>query len=142
IYLLRISATDSSDVFASFSAKGNNIDLCAPGVNIVTTTKGGGYGYATGTSASAPLVAGVAALMFSARPDLTGAKVQQLLKDSADDLGSAGWDTQYGYGRLNAYGALQAALNATGGGDVTSPSAAVSAPAAGSTLAGTVMVNL
>jgi hypothetical protein len=47
-----------------------------------------------------------------------------------------------GYGRLNAYRALQAALNASGDSDGTPPSAAVSAPLAGSTLAGTVMVNL
>lgn len=140
-YILRISATDSSDNIASFSSTGNNIDLCAPGVNIVTTTRGGGYGYGTGTSASAPLVAGVAALMISANPNLTGSQVQTLLKQSADDLGPTGWDSAYGWGRLNAYNAVLAAISA-GPADNTPPSVQVTSPVNGATLSGTTNVNV
>jgi thermitase len=140
-YILRISATDSSDVLASFSSTGNNIDLCAPGVSIVTTTKGGGYGYATGTSASAPLVAGVAALVLSVNPSLTGSQVQQILKQSADGLGATGWDSSYGWGRVNALKAVQAALN-PGSGDSTPPSVQIAAPTAGSVLAGVAAINI
>ena len=138
-YILRVSATDSSDVIASFSATGNNIDLCAPGVNIVTTTKSGGYGYGTGTSASAPIVAGVAALMISANPAVSGAQIRDILKETADDLGTPGWDPTYGWGRVNAYKAVQAALNA-GNGDSSVPTCQIVAPSAGSTLADTVTI--
>src|SRR5262249_28611640 len=138
-YMIRVSATDSSDLIASFSSTGNNVDLSAPGVNIVTTVKGGGYGYATGTSASAPLVAGVAALMLSVNPNLTATQVIDLLKQSADDLGPAGWDSGYGWGRLNARNAVVAAINA-GTPDTTPPSATLSSPNLGSTLSGTVSV--
>ena len=108
-YILRVNATDQSDVIASFSATGNNLDLCAPGVNIVTTTRSGGYGSATGTSSSAPIVAGVAALVLSVNPTLTPGQVRTILKQTADDLGAAGWDTAYGWGRVNAFRAVQAA---------------------------------
>jgi len=140
-YILRISAADSSDLLASFSSTGNNIDLCAPGVNIVTTTKGGGYGYGTGTSASAPLVAGVAALMISVNPNLTASQVQQILKESADDLGAPGWDSSFGWGRINAARAVQAAASASTS-DTTAPTASITAPAAGATVSGVVTVNV
>src|ERR1041385_8867446 len=64
-YLLTVSATDSTDTLASWSCTGNNVDLSAPGVNVLLTTKGGGYGSGSGTSFSAPCVAGVAALVIS-----------------------------------------------------------------------------
>ena len=141
-YVLRVSATDQNDLIASFSSTGNSLDLCAPGVSIVTTTKSGGYGYGTGTSASAPIVAGVAALMISANPALTGPQVQDILKQTADDLGTPGWDSTYGWGRVNAYKAVQAALNASAETDRTIPTCAIAAPASGTTLAGTVTVTV
>src|SRR5438067_4778858 len=62
-YILTVSATDQSDTLSYFSNTGNNIDLAAPeGAN--TTQKSGGYVYAGGTSFSAPIVAGVAALVM------------------------------------------------------------------------------
>src|ERR1043166_3756296 len=75
-FVLTIAATDPNDILTSFSNTGSNIDLSAPGLNILTTTAGGGYGSGTGTSASAPIVAGVAALVISANPSLTGGQVQ------------------------------------------------------------------
>src|SRR5258705_9106462 len=100
--MLVVSATDQNDVLATWSNTGNNVDLSAPGVNIGTTTTGGTFGYGSGTSFSAPIVAGVAALVLSANPSLTAAQVTSVLKQSADDLGSAGWDPSYGSGRVNA----------------------------------------
>src|SRR5207237_3933002 len=99
-YVLKVSATDSNDAIASFSTTGNGVDLAAPGVSVLTTSVGGKYNNWSGTSFSAPVVAGVAALVFSANSTLTGAQVVDILHKTADDLGAAGFDTQYGYGRV------------------------------------------
>ena len=146
-FVLTVSATDANDVLASFSNTGNNIDVAAPGVNIITTARGGGYGSGTGTSASAPIVAGVAALAIAANPSLTGVQVQEIIKQSADDLGTPGWDTSYGWGRVNAYRAVLAALATPGGNtnappDTAAPSAAITAPASGSVVTGVVTINV
>ena len=140
-YLLTVSATDSNDAMASFSNTGNNIDLAAPGVNIYTTTRGGAYGLATGTSFSAPIVAGAAALVISANPALSAAQVQDILKQNADDLGAAGWDTSYGSGRLNVYKAVRAALGSSGT-DTTAPVVTISSPANGTTVGRNVQVHV
>ncbi len=108
-YILTVSATDRNDVLYGWSNTGNNVDLAAPG-EVTTTRRGGGYGLASGTSFSAPIVAGVAALVLSARPDLTAAQVQDILEQNADDLGVAGWDIKYGSGRINAARAMSAAV--------------------------------
>lgn len=140
-YLITVSATDSTDAVASFSSTGNIVDLSAPGVNIVTTVRGGSYGYATGTSASAPLVAGVAALVLSVNPALTGAQVQDILKQSADDLGPAGWDPGFGWGRLNAARAVQMA-GAGPVADTTPPLVSVSSPGPGTTVSNLVSIDI
>jgi len=142
-YVLTISATDSSDVLGSFSNTGNNIDLAAPGVNIATTVRGGSYGISSGTSLSAPVVAGVAALVISANPGLAGSQVQDILKNTTDDLGAPGWDPSYGWGRVNAYKAVLAAKGATPPtSDTTPPTASISAPTGGTTVSGTVSVTV
>lgn len=140
-YVLRVSATDASDVIASFSNTGNNIDICAPGVSMLTTTKGGGFGTGTGTSASAPVVAAVAALVISANPSLSGSEVQALLKQSTDDLGALGWDPTYGWGRINAYKAVQAAVSVVQA-DTIAPTAQVLSPTPGSVVSGTAAINI
>lgn len=137
-YVLTISATDSSDALASWSNRGNNIDLAAPGVYIYTTTRGGGFGAWNGTSFSAPAAAGVAGLVLSANPSLNGYQVQDVLKQSADDLGTAGWDSQYGWGRVNASNAVQKAL--TYSGDTTAPSVNFSSPTEGAQLSGSCQI--
>jgi len=110
-----VSATDLNDALATFSNTGNNIDLAAPGVSILTTViTTNVYAFGGGTSMSSPIAAGVAALVMSANPNLTGTQVEAILKNNADDLGSAGWDTSFGYGRVNAFRAVQAAIGYTG----------------------------
>ncbi|UCG60224.1 MAG: S8 family serine peptidase [Phycisphaerales bacterium] len=64
-----------------------------------------------GTSAAAPIAAGVAALILSVDGDLTSADVRSILLGSARDLGAAGWDEYYGHGRVDARAALEMALN-------------------------------
>lgn len=55
-----------------------------------------------GTSYSAPIVAGVAALALSADPSLSGDQLQRILFQSANDLGAPGWDAEHGWGCVNA----------------------------------------
>ncbi len=59
-----------------------------------------------GTSFAAPHVSGVAALVRSRHPEFTEEQVRQILLQSADDLGPAGWDPNFGYGRVNAQRAV------------------------------------
>jgi thermitase len=141
--VLTVSGTDTTDVLASWSNTGNNIDLAAPGVSIVTTGGGGTYVAGTGTSFSAPIVAGVAALVISANPSLTAVQVQDILKQNADDLGAPGFDTSFGFGRVNAYRAVLAATSvAPTPPDTTAPSVTITAPTPGSTVSGTVTISV
>lgn len=109
--MISVSATASNDTLASWSSYGNYVDVSAPGVGIYTTNSSGGYSSVSGTSFSAPTTAGVIALIMSANSALTPVEVENILESSATDLGSAGWDKQYGYGRVDAAAAVAKALN-------------------------------
>ncbi|MFX1253244.1 MAG: S8 family serine peptidase [Promethearchaeota archaeon] len=104
-----VSATDSTDTPASFTSYGSAVDVAAPGVDIWSTipVSMGSYGYMSGTSMSCPHVAAVCALIRAEFPLMSNEQVRQHLRNSADDLGPLGWDDYYGYGRLNAYKAVQ-----------------------------------
>ena len=142
-YIVTVGATDPNDALYSWSTAGNNIDLVAPGCTY-TTLRGGGYGSGCGTSYSSPIVAGVAALVFSMNASLTPQKVTDILRLSADDLGAAGWDSTFGAGRVNA---SQAVASVVGAGtakttDTTAPSVQITSPGAGSTVSGTVTIQV
>jgi thermitase len=109
-HVLTVGATDSRDAVPSWSNRGTSLDLCAPGVSVLSTLRGGSYGYETGTSLSAPLAAAGAALVLSVAPDLPPQHVMSLLRRTATDLGPAGWDGVAGAGRLEASNAVLAAL--------------------------------
>jgi hypothetical protein len=140
-YVLTVGATNSTDELAGFSTTGNNIDLTAPGVGIQTLNRGSAYASWSGTSFSAPIAAGVAALVMSANPNLAAAQVQNVIKQSADDLGSAGWDPSYGWGRINAARAVDLALRTVGSDDNLAPSVNISSLADGGAIAGAVNVQ-
>ncbi|MFW5643751.1 MAG: S8 family serine peptidase, partial [Alkalispirochaeta sp.] len=70
-----------------------------------------GYASIAGTSMAAPLVAAAAAMVRSANPYLSAAEVRQILRDTARDLGPAGWDAEYGYGLVDMEAALRRALS-------------------------------
>lgn len=107
---IAVSATDSTDTIASWSSRGPEVDLAAPGVNIYSTYKGSAYKTLSGTSMAAPHVAGTAALVLSVPEecdlDLDGkcspAEVQQRLEVTAEDLGDTGRDDLYGSGLVDA----------------------------------------
>jgi hypothetical protein len=128
--LIVVSATDANDNKASFSSWGSFVTLSAPGTTIWTTNNSLGYSAWQGTSFSAPVSAGVAALMMAARPDLGGDQIGSLLNSTAVDLGSAGRDPVFGYGRVDAAAALRATLAYTAPVDTTPPLAAIAAPLA------------
>lgn len=136
--IIAASASDSNDQIASFSNYGQVIDVAAPGVNILTTTNGGGYGWVSGTSFASPIVAGVVALVKSAKAGLAPATVRSVIFNSADDLGAAGYDIYYGYGRVNANRAVALAQTLTV--DTTPPTVAIAAPANGASVAGSVTI--
>jgi len=108
--VIAVAATDSSDQRASFSNYGPEVDVAAPGVGIRSTYWWGGstYGWLNGTSQASPHVAGLAALIWSVNPGLSNTQVESIIKQTADDLGAAGRDNYYGFGRINARRALEA----------------------------------
>jgi thermitase len=107
-----VSATDQYDNLTGWSSYGSSVDVSAPGVSIYTTANGGGCRYASGTSFSSPITAGLAGLIFSLNPSLTNSQVVDLIKNNADDRGSPGYDQYYGSGRINVFASLLAASTA------------------------------
>lgn len=111
--VMAVAATDESDEVPSFSQRHPYLDVSAPGVRIVSCFwRGAGYGSyvsSSGTSDAAPHVSGLAALIWSVRPELTNVQVRAMIEDTADDLGPPGRDEEYGAGRINAQRALLAA---------------------------------
>lgn len=138
--LLTVAATDQNDARASFSSYGSYVDLAAPGVSIYTTTVGGGYSGASGTSFASPVVAAAAALLLSANSTLTPADVDRILKTTALDLGTAGADPYFGSGRVDAARAV-AAARATVAVDTQAPTVSIASPVGGS-VSGIVPVDI
>ena len=96
------------------AARGAEVELIAPGVNVVSTTGNGGYGASTGTSFAAPAAAGCAALALSINPGLTRDELRAIMRDTADKIGGVVYDANghnddYGFGRVNAAAAVAAA---------------------------------
>ena len=106
--LIVVGATDETDALAYFSNRGSFVDLVAPGVNVYTTDSAAdsAYAYASGTSFAAPLTSGMCALIWSARPGLSPNDVELILKSTCHDLGTAGVDDLFGYGRIDLRAAL------------------------------------
>jgi thermitase len=106
--VIGISATTQSDGRASFSNYGTYIDVAAPGVGIMSSVMSGSYQAWSGTSMASPVAAGLAALLKAQDMGRSPAQITQIMQSTADDLGAAGWDQLFGYGRINAQRALAA----------------------------------
>lgn len=96
-----VSATDNTDAIATFSSRGPEVAVAAPGVNIESTVLNGLYGLKSGTSMACPHVAGACALALS--KGFTVPEVRQRLTTMLPDKGVPGRDPLYGYGLLDAY---------------------------------------
>lgn len=120
---IAVGATGYNNALASYSNYGKGLDVVAPGGNLSADqnndgyadgvlqetfdSNGFGYWFYQGTSMASPHVAAIAALLISHGNATTPDEVRAALQDTALDLGSAGKDTKYGYGLVQAYNALQ-----------------------------------
>lgn len=92
---------------SDFSRYGAGTDLSAPGVAIYSCNAEGLYEVRSGTSMSCAIVSGIAALLLSENPSLTPTELTWLLKQSAHDAGTVGYDTVFGWGVVDAAAALR-----------------------------------
>ena len=128
--VLCVGATDQTGALASFSNFGaTSVDLAAPGVKITTLSRTGYSNGWSGTSIAAPIVAGVAALAYSAQPGATVAQVKAAILGTADPVASLTGKTVSG-GKLNAYAAISALTGRT---DTASTGPEAPAPPTGPT---------
>ena len=125
-----VTATDYGDELASYSSFGPEAELSAPGGDfedilfgtsmIVSSWAGWDDDYVliAGTSMAAPHATGLGAMLYSLGvTDAT--QIRNCLRISSDDLGSAGWDPFFGWGRINMYNAVTSANSCgAGGGNV------------------------
>ena len=105
-----------------FSNYGDNLDIVAPGVDIYSTKLANAYDYSDGTSFASPQVSGVAALILSVNPNLTGQEVRDIIEKTAQKVRSdlynyqsdqshpnGTWNNEMGYGLVDAYAAVKMA---------------------------------
>jgi len=115
--VVAVTATNEVDQPAWFTTYGDWVELSAPGDYIISTISSihdprfsYPYDYLSGTSMATPHVSGVAALVWSLFPTMSRDVLRFHLRDTADDLGAAGFDVFYGYGRINAQRAVEQPL--------------------------------
>lgn len=112
--VIAVGATDNRDNLADFTTTGPEMSVTAPGVNCYSCWdvlfNSNTYSYQSGTSMACPHVAGLCALVKSANPNLTNLEIQDIIESTAEDKGTPGWDPSFGFGRVNAFAAIQAAI--------------------------------
>ena len=84
--MISVTASDPVDQFDCWATAGTTVDLIAPGGQIRTTYVGGGYTYTQGTSFSAPIVAGAAALLKSRYPNASNSFIEDLIINNTDQI--------------------------------------------------------
>ncbi|WP_170936527.1 S8 family peptidase [Paenibacillus aquistagni] len=104
--VIAVAASDQKGRIAPFSSRGRGITITAPGVDILSTSRGGGFGTESGTSMAAPHVTGTIALMLSLKPNLSASDIQQILISSSQRLKGYRNYSQ-GAGLLNTARAIQ-----------------------------------
>lgn len=125
-HVIAVVATNAGDERVASSARGAHVAIAAPGADIIGPKPGDAYQFATGSSLAAAHVSGVAALMLEANPKLTPAALRKILMETAQDLGPAGRDPEFGAGLVDAAKAVAAgkklaeapATNSPGAGDM------------------------
>jgi thermitase len=162
---IAVGSTNWHDQVAGYSNKGGDLDVVAPGGEMSSYHDPGGiystmptydvylttsYGYSTdydqlqGTSMAAPQVSGLAGLLFAVGVadangnGRTNDEIRAIIENTADDLGRSGWDRDYGWGRINVYRAVQAAVGESAD---HPPTVTITNPTDGDTLSGTVTVT-
>ncbi len=123
---LAVGATGPDFKIASFSSRGPGMfqgkptqkpDLTAPGVDVLSSVPGGSYQTMSGTSMACPHAAGTAALLFQVNPKFTPQNIREIMGKTLKFVDGNGapiaqpvWNASYGFGRLDAYAAVKAAL--------------------------------
>ncbi|MCW5899562.1 MAG: S8 family serine peptidase [Flavobacteriales bacterium] len=123
-YMVGVTATNSNDMRTNSAYGLNSIDVAAPGNSVLTTSIGGGYGLANGTSFASPLTAGVIGLLYGAPcpalmelvhadPQAGALYIRQMLFDGVDPVGNLPGTIATG-GRINAANSMQLIMAACG----------------------------
>ena len=136
--VVAVGAVDRNGKKAKISVSGSALDIAAPGEDITSTNREGGYNVGeTGTSDSAAIVSGAAALIRSKYPEMSATEVVQRLKSTAVDKGAPGVDPDYGHGIIDIVAALSdgAGSGATASAAPTSTTAAPAPPTTATTAA-------
>ncbi len=118
--VIAVAALTSGKTRASYSDMGADVEIAAPGSGVLSTYSNGGYSSLSGTSMATPHVSGALALAWSCAPaGTTAAQLRTALQTTAEDLGTAGRDTSYGFGLARADLLVNAIC--TGGGGTNNP---------------------
>eukprot|EP00928_Gymnodinium_smaydae_P013899 TRINITY_DN15043_c0_g1_i1.p1 TRINITY_DN15043_c0_g1~~TRINITY_DN15043_c0_g1_i1.p1 ORF type:complete len:600 (-),score=91.22 TRINITY_DN15043_c0_g1_i1:265-2064(-) len=104
--VVSVAAVDSAMNVASFSQRNADVELAAPGVDVLSTVNGGAYAYYSGTSMATPHVSAVAALAWSSKPSASPDEILEALVQTAVDRGDPGRDSSYGHGIVQAADAI------------------------------------
>lgn len=139
---LFVGAVDEEERIAFFSDRGRFVDLVAPGTAIRSASLGSRYRVTSGTSFAAPIVSGVAALAWSINPDLRPVSIADALTATALDRGVSGKDESYGFGLVDALGAVRAASQTVFVPDNTPPTIEIRTPVSGTTRSGWFMSTI
>jgi len=133
--VIAVAALDSNKARASYSDGGPQLDIAAPGSNVLSTIDDSDSAYAqmSGTSMATPHVAGAIALAMSCAPTASRSTIVNALYSTAEDLGAAGRDDLYGYG-LARVDRLVANVCGGGGGTNNPPTASFTTSASGLTV--------
>ena len=106
-HVTTVAATDRSGAVAAFSSRSSYVDVAAPGDDIIVASAiGKNWQSSSGTSFSSPLVAGAAAWIWTARPELDAGQVAEVIRRSARDIDQPGRDQASGFGMLNVQASL------------------------------------
>ena len=104
--VISVGAVDSAGVVAGFSSDNLSVQVAAPGVSVPAQGRDGQYWWVSGTSPACALVAGVAALIKSKYPNLAPNLVASALTSTTTDRPTRGYDSQVGFGVVDAAAAL------------------------------------
>ncbi len=99
--VVSVAATDHNDARATFSNANADVEIAAPGVNVLSTIPGGQYAELSGTSMATPHTSGVVGVLWQLFPTSTASGIRSRLDAAVDDLGPAGRDQSFGFGRVN-----------------------------------------